>query len=258
MARERLDKVLTSLGCGSRREVQTMIRAGRVTVNGQPVRQPACKIDPAEDALTANGQSVRWQSGRYYMLNKPPDVISATEDNFQQTVLSLLPKNLQKGVFPVGRLDKDTEGLLLLTDDGDLGHALTSPRRHVDKVYRTLIHGDIDADAAERFAAGIVLDDGTVCKPAVFEEIGTENELLMAHITLREGKFHQVKRMVCAVGGKVVALKRLSMGSLMLDEKLPPGGWRELTDEELAALKNDVLAKNTKSDDVKQNSYKEI
>jgi 16S rRNA pseudouridine516 synthase len=236
MPKERLDKILVFLGCGSRREVDALVRAGRVTAAGQICRAPDAKIDPETDQLTLDGQVLRYQKNRYFMLNKPKGVVSATEDRTEQTVLSLLPARETRGLFPVGRLDKDTEGLLLLTDDGMLGHLLTSPKHHVDKVYLAGIDGDVAADAAERFAAGLSLADGTACRPAVYEQIGKADGLIWARITLREGKFHQVKRMVQAVGGQVVSLKRIAMGGLRLDEALAPGAWRELTTEELRSL----------------------
>ena len=175
---------------------------------------------------------------RYLMMNKPAGVITATEDAAQQTVLDLLPADLRRGLSPVGRLDKDTEGLLLLTDDGALCHALTAPRRHVDKRYRAQIAGTLASDAAARFAAGLTLGDGTVCRPAELTILGRTEDGCVAEVVLREGKYHQVKRMVAAAGGRVVHLKRLSMGPLTLDDALPAGGFRELTEQELALLRD--------------------
>lgn len=240
MGRARLDKLLASQGFGSRRDVQIMIRAGRVVVNGQAIRDPGSKADLDVDRVEADGRVLKPLTGRYFMLNKPANVVSATQDNFQQTVLSLLPEQERRGIFPVGRLDKDTEGLLLLTDDGALGHALTSPRRHVDKVYQAWISGELMNDAAERFSAGITLSDGTVCLPARFEKAGVEGELVDARITVQEGRFHQVKRMVLAVGGRVERLKRLSIGPLKLDNGLAPGQYRNLTEGELQSLRECV------------------
>ena len=224
MAKERLDKALSSLGCGSRKEVGAMIRAGRAAVNGQIVRDPSIKVTPAEDQLTLAGTPVRWRIGRYYMLNKPPGVVSARVDNLHETVLSLFPEKERAVLFPVGRLDKDTEGLLLITDDGAFAHALTAPRRHVDKVYAAEVEGRLELSAPKRFAEGLTLADGTLCKPA---------ELVI----LGEGKHHQVKRMIAAVGGHVAHLKRLSIGPLRLDESLAPGTYRELTEEEVSMLR---------------------
>ena len=237
MAKERLDKALSSLGCGSRKEVGAMIRAGRAAVNGQIVRDPSVKVTPAEDQLTLAGEPVRWRIGRYYMLNKPPGLVSARVDNLHETVLSLFPEKERPALFPVGRLDKDTEGLLLLTDDGAFAHALTAPRRHVDKVYAALVEGRLELSAPKRFAEGLTLADGTLCKPAVLEVLGQQDGMTRVEVTLREGKHHQVKRMIAAVGGHVAHLKRLSIGPLRLDDSLAPGAYRELTEEEVAMLR---------------------
>lgn len=238
MAKERLDKALSSLGCGSRKEVGLMIRAGRVAVNGQVVRDPAHRVVPAEDCLALGGEILRWRIGRYYMLNKPPDLVSARVDNLHETVLSVFPEKEQKGLFPVGRLDKNTEGLLLITDDGGFAHALTAPRRHVDKVYLALVEGRLARSAPEQFAAGLTLADGTVCKPAELIVLGEEDGLTRVQVTLREGKHHQVKRMIAATGGHVAHLKRISIGPLALDETLAPGEYRELTEDEVGALRD--------------------
>lgn len=237
MAKERLDKALSSLGCGSRKEVGALIRAGRAAVNGQIVRDPSVKVTPAEDQLTLAGEPVRWRIGRYYMLNKPPGVVSARVDNLHETVLGLFPEKERAVLFPVGRLDKDTEGLLLVTDDGAFAHALTAPRRHVDKVYAALVEGRLELSAPKRFAEGLTLADGTLCKPAVLDVLGPQDGMTRVEVTLREGKHHQVKRMIAAVGGHVAHLKRLSIGPLRLDDALAPGEYRELTEEEVAMLR---------------------
>ena len=238
MAKERLDKALSSLGCGSRKEVGAMIRAGRAAVNGEIIRDPAYKVTPAEDRLTLGGTPVRWRIGRYYMLNKPPDLVSARVDNLHETVLSVFPEDERRGLFPVGRLDKNTEGLLLITDDGAFAHALTAPRRHVDKVYAALVEGRLELSAPKRFAEGLTLADGTLCKSAVLKIEGVQDGLTRVEVTLREGKHHQVKRMIAAVGGHVEHLKRLSIGPLRLDASLAPGEYRELTEEEVSMLRN--------------------
>lgn len=238
MAKERLDKALSSLGCGSRKEVGAMIRAGRAAVNGEIIRDPAYKVTPAEDRLTLGGAPVRWRIGRYYMLNKPPDLVSACVDNLHETVLSVFPEAERRGLFPVGRLDKNTEGLLLITDDGGFAHALTAPRRHVDKVYAALVEGRLELSAPKRFAEGLTLADGTLCKPAELKIEGVQDGLTRVEVTLREGKHHQVKRMIAAVGGHVEHLKRLSIGPLRLDDSLAPGEYRELTEEEVSMLRN--------------------
>ena len=238
MAKERLDKALSSLGCGSRKEVGAIIRAGRVSVNGQTIRDPAYRVTPAEDTLALGGQQLRWRIGRYYMLNKPPDLVSARVDNLHPTVLSVFPESERRGLFPVGRLDKNTEGLLLLTDDGGFCHALMAPRRHVGKVYVALVSGRMDLSAPKQFASGMTLADGTVCRPARLTVLGEEDGLTKIEVALKEGKHHQVKRMVAAVGGHVEHLKRISVGPLRLDERLQPGEYRELTEDEVAALRD--------------------
>lgn len=237
MAKERLDKVLASLGYGSRKEVGAMIRGGRAQVDGEVICDPAHRVIPAESRLALGGQAVRWRIGRYYMLNKPQDMVSARVDNLHQTVLSVFPERERKGLFPVGRLDKNTEGLLLLTDDGVFAHALTAPRRHVDKRYIALVEGRLDLNAAARFAGGLTLADQTLCKPAELIVLGEESGLTRVQVTLREGKHHQVKRMIAAVGGHVVHLTRISIGPLKLDEKLKPGEYRELTEGEVERLR---------------------
>lgn len=237
MARERLDKMLAGRGAGTRREVGNRIRAGLVTVNGAPCRDPAYKVDPDVDRIGMDGVELRTRRERYFMLNKPAGVISATEDASQQTVLALLPAGERNGLAPVGRLDKDTEGLLLLTDNGALNHALTSPRRHVDKRYRALVSGRLAEDAAAQFTAGLTLADGTVCRPAELTVAGpAQDGLTEVFVVLREGKYHQVKRMIAAVGGHVETLERLSMGPLQLDTTLARGQYRPLTEAEIAAL----------------------
>ena len=177
----------------------------------------------------------RYRAQRYYMLNKPMGVITASRDERHDTVLELFPAELRRGLFAVGRLDKDTEGLLLITDDGALSHALMSPNRHVEKEYEAVVDGALAADAVLRFEQGMTLRDGTECKPAKLEILETEPELRV-RVTLKEGKYHQVKRMIAAVGGTVTALKRLRLGGLWLDKTLAPGEFRELTQEELEKL----------------------
>lgn len=235
MAQERLDKLLSSTGRWSRREVKELIRQGRVWVDGVPARRPEEKCEPGAAGLTVDGERVDCAPFVYLMLHKPAGLLSATEDRRQKTVLDLLPEHLRRrGLFPVGRLDKDTEGLLLLTDDGPLGHALLSPKNHVDKVYYAKVEGRLDRTDAEALAAGMVLGDGLHCLPAELEPLGDGYQ---CHVTLREGKYHQVKRMLAARGKPVVYLKRLSMGPIALDPALAPGEWRPLTGEEKALLR---------------------
>ena len=231
---ERLDKVLAATGRWSRREVKQLVRQGQVRVNGTAATSAEEKVEPETAVITVGGEPVRLQKYTYVMLHKPAGVLTATEDSRQRTVLDLLPPELRKrGLSPVGRLDKDTEGLLLLTDDGELAHRLLSPKYHVDKRYFARVDGPLDQADVDAFAAGMTLGDGLVCLPAGLEplEAGT------CIVTLREGKFHQVKRMLAARGAPVLYLKRLSMGPLTLDAELPIGGWRELTAEETASLR---------------------
>ena len=232
MPLERLDKLLSSTGRWSRREVKQLVKEGRVLADGRIARACDEKHDPETVSLQVDGQSVRLRARTVLMLNKPAGVVSATEDPRQKTVLDLLPAHLRRlGLFPVGRLDRDTEGLLLLTDDGALAHALLSPKKHVDKVYLARVEGRLTGEDAAAFAGGLTLSDGTVCAPAQLEILSSGGECLV-RVTLREGKYHQVKRMVAARGAKVLSLKRVAMGPLRLDGSLAPGEWRELTPEE--------------------------
>lgn len=230
---ERLDKRLAATGRWSRREAKALIKSGRVLVDGQRPKGPEDKIPP-EAVLTVDGRPLAAEKHLYLMLHKPPGVVSSTEDPRDPTVLTLLPPRLQKtGLFPVGRLDKDAEGLLLLTNDGPLAHRLLSPRRHVDKVYYVEVDGVLDQEDQLALARGIVLRDGTECRPARLERLPEPETAL---VTIQEGKYHQVKRMLAARGKPVRRLKRLAMGPLSLDPQLPPGAWRPLTEAESAAL----------------------
>ncbi len=226
---ERLDKLLAGTGKFSRKEARAAALAGRVTVNGLRETDPGAKI-PQGAAIALDGMLLSVETYTYLMLNKPQGLISSTEDPREPTVMTLLPPHLQKiGLFPVGRLDKDTEGLLLLTNDGPLAHHLLSPRHHVEKVYRVQVQGSLHEEDVRAVAQGIVLKDGTVCKAAKLAVLDPPDTAL---ITLEEGKYHQVKRMMAALGKPVTALKRLSMGGLSLDETLAPGQWRPLTPQE--------------------------
>ena len=210
------------------------MRAGRVTVNGVPVHSPEEKWDPAAE-FAVDGVSVSGERMVYLMLHKPAGLVSATEDPKQPTVLELLPDHLKRvGLFPAGRLDKDTEGLLLLTNDGVLAHRLLAPRRHVDKTYFVQVEGQLDETDVEAFSTGMTLGDGLVCMPAGLEVLGQPDTAI---VTLREGKYHQIKRMLASRGKPVRYLKRLTMGPLKLDPALKRGEWRPLTEEEMAALR---------------------
>ena len=231
---ERLDKLLAATGHWSRREVKQLVRQGQVLVNGVPAASAEEKYDPASAAFTVCGQPLTLRRNTYVLLHKPAGVLTATEDRRQPTVLELLPPELRRiDLAPVGRLDKDTEGLLLLTNDGELTHRLLSPRDHVDKRYFARVDGDLSPADVSAFAAGMTLPDGLVCLPAGLELLPQPHTCI---VTLREGKFHQVKRMLAACGAPVLYLKRLSMGPLTLPEGLPSGAYRLLTDEEISAL----------------------
>ena len=230
---ERLDKILAATGKWSRKEAKALIKSGRVKVEGKNPAGPEDKI-PEGAVVTVDGRPILTDKYVYIMLHKPAGVISSTEDPREETVLSLLPKELRRiGLFPVGRLDKDTEGLLLLTNDGPLAHQLLAPGKHVDKVYYVEVDGTLGQEDVQAFQAGITLGDGTKCLPAELELLPQRDQGL---VTLREGKYHQVKRMLASRGKPVVYLKRLSMGPLELDRALPAGRWRMLTPEEKAFL----------------------
>ena len=234
MALERLDKLLASTGQWSRKEVKELVKQGRVLAGETKVNRPEEKFDPDCTELRVDGEVVLCAPFVYVMMHKPEGILSATEDRDQRTVLDLLPRHLQRrGLFPVGRLDKDTTGLLLLTDNGPLAHELLSPKKHVDKVYLAHVDGHTDEEDTAALAQGMVLGDGLHCLPAGLEPLGDGSSCL---VTLREGKYHQVKRMLAARGKPVLQLKRLSMGPLNLDEDLKPGEWRLLKPEEQNAL----------------------
>lgn len=231
---ERLDKILSSTGRWSRKEVKELVRTGRVTVDGVPAQTPEQKTDREGSEIRVDGESISASQYTYLMMNKPAGLVSATEDPREPTVLSLLPGHLQKiGLFPAGRLDKDTVGLLLLTNDGALAHDLLSPKKHVNKTYLVRVEGRFDDADVTAFREGITLADGYVCLPAELELL-EESEAL---VKLREGKYHQIKRMCAARGKPVISLKRLTFGALKLDESLVPGEWRELTEGEIESLR---------------------
>ena len=232
----RLDKFLADMGRGTRSQIREMAKKGRISINGQPVKKTDLKVDPERDAVAVDGQPVAYVTHEYYMLHKPAGVVTATEDNLHRTVMDLL-KTARKDLFPVGRLDIDTEGLLLITNDGELAHQLQSPKKHVDKVYFARVAGALPEDAAQRMAEGMTLRDGTPVLPAELAIDGTDGDETLVRLTIREGKFHQVKRMFEALGCRVTYLKRLSMGPLALDPELPCGAARPLTEQEIQAVK---------------------
>ncbi|MCM3086345.1 pseudouridine synthase [Bhargavaea ginsengi] len=234
----RIDKLLSNSGFGSRKDVKALLKQGAVSVDGVPVKDPALHVDPESREVAVYGDPVEYREFIYVMMHKPPGVISATEDSRDRTVVDLLPYEYRRfKPFPVGRLDKDTEGLLLLTNDGKLSHELLSPKKHVGKTYYAVIEGEVTEADGDAFRQGVELDDGYVTKPAELSILrsGPESEI---ELTITEGKYHQVKRMFESRGKQVTYLKRLTMGPLELDPALGTGDWRELSEDELAALKN--------------------
>lgn len=231
----RLDKYLAEMGAGTRSEVKKYIRQGSVTVDGVTVKKSEEKVNELTQKICVNGKQIGYEKFEYYMLNKPKGVVSATTDPKDQTVVELIESRKRKDLFPVGRLDKDTEGLLLITNDGELAHRLLAPKKHVDKVYYAKIDGTVTEETVAKFREGLDIGSGEFAKPSsltiVKSDLISEIEL-----TIQEGKFHQVKRMFHAVGMEVLELKRLSMGSLVLDPALKPGEYRRLKEEEVEKL----------------------
>lgn len=235
----RLDKYLADMNVGTRSEVKNLIKKKRVKVNGVIVNKDNLKIDIENDEVTLGDRQIRYVEYEYFMLNKPAGVVSATEDNKDKTVVDLIKENT-KDIFPVGRLDKDTEGLLILTNDGQLAHNLLSPRKHIDKKYYAKINGIVDIEHIEQFSKGLNINDEYITKPALLDIISVdeENNQSEIYVTITEGKYHQVKRMFKAIGMKVTYLKRISMGKVILDSGLALGEYRHLTGEEINLLKN--------------------
>lgn len=240
MEKQRLDKLLAGTGKWSRREAKLLVRQGRVLVDGVPPASAEEKADPEAQSITVDGGDIGFRTATWVMMNKPAGVLSATEDGRGQTVLDLLSPELRRiGLFPVGRLDKDSEGLLLLTDDGALAHRLLAPRSHVDKEYYVRTAGTLTEEDCAAFRSGLVLGDGLHCLPAVLRILraGADSE---ASVTVWEGKFHQVKRMLAARGKPVEYLRRLRMGNLTLDPALERGEYRLLLPNELECLQNSL------------------
>ncbi|MDD3403621.1 MAG: pseudouridine synthase [Hespellia sp.] len=234
--RIRLDKYLADMGIGTRSEVKRYIQKGMVLVGDETIKKPEHKINTDSDAVCFQNQLVGYETEEYYLLNKPAGVVSATSDKKERTVLDLIESKKRKDLFPVGRLDKDTEGLLLITNDGDLCHRLLSPKKHVDKVYYAKVDGRVTEADVILFAKGVDIGEKELTKPGqlVIRKSGDISEI---ELTICEGKFHQVKRMFEAVQKKVIYLKRIRMGSLTLEETLPVGEYRKLTQEEIRSLK---------------------
>lgn len=225
---DRIDKILVSQGIGSRREVQKRIKSGEVTVNGEIIRKPEFKANAENDKIAVLGKVLNYSEHIYIMMNKPAGVVSASNDNHDKTVIDILPDEYKrKGLFPAGRLDKDTEGLLIITDDGDFAHRMLSPKKHVDKQYIAQLDGEITEKIIQKFKQGIIFADGTKCLPAKLEIYNNDKKTGL--VTICEGKFHQVKKMFISCGLNVVHLQRISIGGLYLDGNLPIGGCKLLT-----------------------------
>lgn len=228
----RIDKFLAQMGVGTRTEVKDLLKKGRVSSNGTKIKSAKTQIDPNTDTIEVDGKVIVYEPYVYLMMNKPQDVISATADNMHRTVIDLIEGYQHLDLFPVGRLDKDTEGLLLITNDGQFNHALMSPNKHVSKTYWVKAKVDLKDCDQKRFEEGITLKEGQL-QPAQLEILKESNTAL---VTIQEGKYHQVKRMFHAIDNEVVVLKRVSIGDLQLDSSLPPGAYRHLTEEELKLL----------------------
>lgn len=233
----RIDKFLADMGVGTRAAIKNDIRKKLVTINGETVKSPDAKADTEKDVITYCGKEIKYLEFEYFIMNKPSGVISATEDRSQKTVLDLITDSSRKDLFPVGRLDKDTEGLLLITNDGMLAHELLSPKKHVDKVYHVETDGLLTDEHVRLFREGLDVEGDFTAKEAVLEILESSESGSKAELTIHEGKFHQVKRMMEAVGNTVTYLKRLSMGPLKLPDDLKCGEYRRLSETEINMLK---------------------
>lgn len=235
---ERLDKILANSGYGSRKDVKKLIKSGLIEVDGEKVKSSNIQVDVNKNKIIIKGEPLIYKKYIYLMMNKPDGVVSATFDNFDETVVDLLEEyHASFNPFPVGRLDKDTVGLLILTNDGELNHRMISPKWHVDKVYYAEINKAVDDDDIKAFEEGIEIDDGYKCMPAKLSILSADSNGSRVMVTIQEGKFHQVKRMFLARNKEVVYLKRVSFGPIQLDESIEEGTYRELTEEELRILK---------------------
>lgn len=236
----RLDKFLSEMSGWTRSEVKKIVRTGSVAVDGNEVKKPETKIDEKLSIVSVDGRQIKYNKYEYYMLNKPKGFVSATTDREHKTVVDIISSSEKKDLFPVGRLDIDTEGLLLITNDGELAHRLLAPKNHVEKTYYVEVSGildDVDVDAVEK---GLDIGEEKNTIPAKMEILKTDiqNNISSCYLTIHEGKFHQVKRMMKKLGKTVTYLKRVSMGSLILDSKLKKGNYRKLTEQEIIELKN--------------------
>lgn len=236
---DRIDKIIASQSTNSRKEAQRLIKSGAVFINGEVCKKTDHKVDTEKDVIKVNGQVLNYSKHIYIMMNKPGGIVSATEDKLDKTVLDILPDNMKRnGLFPAGRLDKDTEGLLIITNDGEFAHRMLSPKKHVEKKYIAELDGEITESVIGKFEEGVVFSDGTKCMPAKLELY--KNSKKTGLVTICEGKFHQVKKMFAVCGINVVHLKRISIGNLYLDSKLPIGCCKLLTnlDKELIFIGN--------------------
>lgn len=236
MANIRLDKYLADMQLGTRSQVKEYIRKGRISVNNNKIMSPDTKVNTDSDIVLFDGREIGYEETEYFMLNKPAGVLTATRDRHAKTVLDLIEDKLRKDLFPVGRLDKDTEGLLLITNDGNLAHELLSPKKHVDKTYYAKIEGRVIPEHIEVFKNGVYIEEDVLTLPAKLKILSSA-DISEIELTIHEGKFHQVKRMFEKIGTSVIYLKRISMGTLKLDENLEPGEYRKLTDDEITELK---------------------
>ena len=236
MIMERLDKIIASQGKFSRSEVKKLVKSGRITIDGKLPKSSDIKLSPDECDIRIDGESLNYKKHIYIMLNKPQGVISASNDREQQTVIDLVPKELfREGLFPAGRLDGDTTGFVLITDDGDFAHRILSPKNHIMKTYHATLRDELTEDDIIRFKEGLTLGDGTECLEA-YVRVLESGDINLAEIKICEGKYHQVKRMFASIGNKVLELRRVKMGGLDLDESLREGECREITDKELKMI----------------------
>lgn len=235
----RLDKFLSETGNGTRTEVKNLIRKGNVTINGIIVKKPELKIDENSDSVFVAGKKIEYSKYEYYMLNKPAGYVSATQDKKEHTVLELITCSNRDDLFPVGRLDKDTEGLLIISNDGEMAHRILSPRHHVSKTYFAKVQGTVTDENVLMVQNGLDIGEGIKTRPGELEII-ISDEISEIMLTIYEGKFHQVKRMFESMGMKVVYLKRISMGAVCLDETLRKGESRKLTDNEISELRKEL------------------
>ncbi|ADK16726.1 ribosomal small subunit pseudouridine synthase A [Clostridium ljungdahlii DSM 13528] len=235
---DRIDKILANLGFGTRKEIKAVVKNGEVKINGTVIKDSSMKIDPDKSTIEVGGNVVEYKKNIYLLMNKPQGVVSATFDNYDETVIDILEPEYQAfKPFPVGRLDKDTEGLLLITNDGELNHRMISPKNHVDKVYYAEIDKYLDERDVNRFKKGIQLKDGYKCLPGKLHIIESDEDGAKVEVTIQEGKFHQVKRMFNALGKNVVYLKRIKFGPIDLDKDLNLGQYRELSKNEIESIK---------------------